>query len=188
MSATVLALEMVVRSPVIDLRMASELVLSDIGATIQILRLVERAFDCKEERPYRMSDCLASFGAETWFAAISAFGFSHGGSHTAATALWRHCHLIAQYTQLLSEWLEHVSPEDAYLVGLLHGIDAMSPALDWPQAGQNVISSFESVLPSFVCKAMRSVKELGPSSDWGFLLRVAHDLAGAPEYGVVPVG
>ena len=45
MSTTVLGLEILLHEPCIDLRMASELVLSDVGATIQILRLVGREYE-----------------------------------------------------------------------------------------------------------------------------------------------
>ena len=60
MSATVLGLEILLHEPCIDLRMASELVLSDVGATIQILRLVGREYEFATEHPCRMGDCIAS--------------------------------------------------------------------------------------------------------------------------------
>src|SRR5271154_1948370 len=63
MSATVLGLEMLLHEPCIDLRMASELVLSDVGATIQILRLVGTEYEFSTEHPCRMGDCLASLDA-----------------------------------------------------------------------------------------------------------------------------
>lgn len=40
MSATVLGLQMLLHDPFIDLRKVSALILSDVGATIQILRLI----------------------------------------------------------------------------------------------------------------------------------------------------
>ena len=45
MLATVLGLEILLHEPCIDLGMASELILSDVGATIQILRLVGSEYE-----------------------------------------------------------------------------------------------------------------------------------------------
>ena len=78
MSATVLGLEMLLNESCIDLRKASELVLSDVGATIQTLRLVGRDYDFAADLPCRMGDCIASLDLGTWFCAMSArtFGFT----------------------------------------------------------------------------------------------------------------
>ena len=180
MSATLLGLEIILHEPVIDLSLASELVLSDVGATIQVLRLIERSFDFEGERPRRMSDCLASLSADDWFGAISRWTFPCDREHAEVTALWKHCHLVAQYSQLVSEWLDCVSPEDAYLVGLLHGIGAIPAVLDWPEISPGAMRAMEGALPSFVHDAMRSVTNGVPSSDWGFLLIAAHEFASAP--------
>src|ERR1700690_4220856 len=88
MSATVLGLEMLLHEPCIDLRMASELILSDMGATIQILRLVGTEYEFDAEHPCRMDDCIASLDAGTWFDAISARTFACDSERAATTALW----------------------------------------------------------------------------------------------------
>ena len=88
MSATVLGLEMLLHEPCIDLGMASELVLSDVGATIQMLRLVGREYEFATEHPRRMGDCIASLDAGTWFAAISARTFACDRRHAATSSLW----------------------------------------------------------------------------------------------------
>src|SRR5277367_1350924 len=67
MSATVLGLEILLQEPCIDLRMVSELILSDVGATIQILRLVGTEYEFAAEHPSRMGECIASLDAGTWF-------------------------------------------------------------------------------------------------------------------------
>ena len=180
MSATLLGLEIILHEPVLDLGAASELVLSDVGATIQVLRLVDREFDSDSERPYRMSDCLASLEAADWFSAISRWTFPCDREHAEVTALWRHCRLVALHTQLVSQWLDYVSPEDAYMVGLLHGIGAIPTVLDWRDIAPGAMRAMEGLLPLFVHNAMRSVMEFGFSSDWGFLLSAAHEFADAP--------
>src|SRR5271156_1918453 len=94
MSATVLGLEILLHEPCIDLQMASELVLSDVGATIQILRLVGREHEFATEHPSRMGDCLASLDAGTWFDAISARTFARDCEHAATSLLWNHSRLV----------------------------------------------------------------------------------------------
>lgn len=181
MSATILGLEMLLNEPSVDLRLASELVLSDVGATIQILRLIGGGVDFDEGRPRRMGDCLASLDVGTWFRAISARTFVCDPEHAETTALWKHCRLVAQYAQLVSDWLECVSPEEAYLVGLLHGIGAIPTVLGWPDGGLGALFAMEGPLPLFVFNAMRSVDDSGLSSDWRFILTAAQELAGTHQ-------
>ena len=174
MSATVLGLEILLHEPCIDLRMASELVLSDVGATIQVLRLVGREHESATEHPCRMGDCLASLDSCTWFEAISARTFACDREHAATTALWNHCHLVAQYAQLVAESLDGVSPEEAYLVGLLHEMATLPNVLGFPSTA---LLAMEGSLPVFVLAAIRSMTESSSSSTWKFILTAAHELA-----------
>lgn len=183
MSATVLGLEMLLQEPCIDLRIASELILSDVGATIQMLRLIGREYDFAAERPSRMGDCISSLDVGAWFGAISARTFACDRQHAAITAVWRHSRLVAQYAQLVAESLDDVSSEDAYLVGLLHGIGDIPAALGWPNCGRGgtdagALSAMEGTLPLFVLGAMRSMNDSSSLSGWRFILTAAHELAG----------
>jgi hypothetical protein len=188
LSSTILGLEMLLYEPCIDLRKASELVLSDIGATIQTLRLIGRDYDFASELPYRMGDCIASLDLSTWFCAMSARTFVFEDQHPAATAFWKHARLIAQYAQLVAESLDRISPEDAYLVGLLHEVGAIPKVLGWPEGVSGVsdpvaLSALEGSLPLFVLTAIHSLNDRGSSSTWTFILNAAHELAGArPEF------
>jgi hypothetical protein len=184
MSATVMGLEMLLQDPCIDLGMATELILSDVGATIQILRLIGREYDFPAERPTRMGDCLASLDVDVWFGAICARTFVCDRKHAATTAVWRHCRLVAQYAQLVAESLDGVSPEDAYLVGLLHGIGDIPAALGWPghsRGGNSMsaLSAMEGTLPLFVLDAIHSMNDASSSPGWRFILTAAHELAGS---------
>jgi hypothetical protein len=183
MSATVLGLEILLHEPCIDLRMASELVLSDVGATIQILRLIGREYEFTAEHPCRMGDCLASLDAGTWFEAVSARTFACDREHAGITRLWNHCRLVAQYAQLVAESLEGISPEQAYLVGLLHAIGAIPKVLRWPNDGLDdresaLLLAVEGSLPLFVLSAIQSVNDPRSSSTWKIILTSAHELAG----------
>jgi len=183
MPATVLGLEMLLQNPYIDLRMASELVLSDVGATIQILRLIGKEYDFIADRPSRMGDCIANLEVGAWFGAISARMFAGDREHSATAAVWKHCRLVAQYAQLVAESLDGISPEDAYLVGLLHGIEDIPAALGWPNCGRGgkdtgAWFAMEGTLPLFVLAAMRSMNDSTSSPAWRFILTTAHELAG----------
>ena len=187
MSATVLGLEILLHEPCIDLQMASELILSDVGATIQILRLVGTEYEFSTEHPCRMGDCIASLDADTWFDAISARTFACDSEHAATGALWNHCRLVAQYAQLVAESLNGVSAEEAYLVGLLHEIGAIPNVLGWPDEGHGpgqlaALSAMEGSLPLFVISALRSVNDSRCCSIWKFILTAAHELAGAKAH------
>jgi hypothetical protein len=183
MTSTVLGLDMLLNGLFVDLRMASELILGDVGATIHILRLIRREYGIAAERPSRMVDCIAGLDVSVWFAAISARTFVGDRKHAATTAVWKHSRLVAQYAQLVAESLEGVSPEDAYLVGLLHGIEAIPAALGWPHCGRggrqhDVVLAMGDALPPFVLAAMQSNKDSSAPSVWNSILTAAHELAG----------
>ena len=184
MSATVLGLEMLLCESYVDLQMVSELILSDVGATIQVLRLAGREYENAAERPNRMGDCLASLDVDTWFSTISAHTFVCDQEHAATTAVWKHCRLIAQYAQLVAESIDRVRPEEAYLVGLLHEIESIPRLSGLPHGrpmakGESALLGSEEVLPHFVASAIRSMNNTSVASVWSFILASAHELAGA---------
>jgi len=97
--------------------------------------------------------------------------------------LWSHSRLVAQYAQLVAESLEGISPEEAYLVGLLHEIEAIPHLLGWPNEGPGsresaALLAMEGSLPLFVLSAVRSMNDSCSSSRWRLILTAAHELAG----------
>ena len=186
MSATVLGLDIILQEPYIDLRLVSDLVLSDVGATIQILRLIGREYEIAADRPRRIGDCIAGLDVSVWYAAIASRTFPCDRENMETTDLWRHCRLVAQYAQLVAESMEQFAPEDAYLVGLLHGIGAIPTVLGWPTGDQanRTASAFlelEDALPPFVLAALQSMNDPGPLSGWRFVLAAAHELAASAQ-------
>lgn len=179
MSATVLGLEMLLQERFVDLRRVSELILGDVGATIQILRLIGKEYDNPAERPTRIGECIANLDVDQWFGAISARTFVDDWEHSAATAAWKHCRLIAQYAQLVSESIEDISPDDAYLVGLLHGVGTIPAALGWrfcDGEDRDILLAMEESLPLFVLAALRGTCDSPASPTWSFVLTSAHKL------------
>ena len=83
----------------------------------------------------------------------------------------------------VAESLEDISPEEAYLVGLLHEIAAIPSVLGWPSEGLGSrksapLSAMQGSLPLFVLSAIRSMNDSCSSSTWKFILTSAHELAG----------
>jgi hypothetical protein len=184
MTTTILGLDLLLQESCIDLRLASRLVLSDVGATIQVLRLIGNQYEFTLDRPKRMEECLASLDVNMWFDAVCSRTFACDDQHIATTALWKHCRLVAQHSQFIAESLEGVSPENAYLVGLLHESQFIPAVMALDRCERDLISSastcsMDGSLPLFVLAALRSVKGAHPRSTWKFILTKAHELIGA---------
>jgi hypothetical protein len=180
-AATVLGLDLLLQESCIDLRAASELVLSDVGATLQIMRLIAHEFPYSSERPTRMDDCLACLDVNTWFNVLSDRTLFRKWNYNKITSVWQHCRLVGQYAKLIAESLDDVSADEAYLVGLLHELDTLPFLLDSKavKAGSMAGPTLEQTIPSFVLAALDSAKERGSSSVWRYILSSAHALAEA---------
>lgn len=183
MPSTVLGLEMLLQEPSIDLQAISDLVLSDVGATIHTLRLIGREYESVSEPPSRMGDCIAGLDMARWFETISTLALTCDPANAAATALWRRCQLLGQYTQLVAESMGGIHPEDAYLVGLLHEIGAIPKVLGWSENTSEVkelstMLLLEEALPPFVLSALQCEEDSNSCSVWKTVLSTAQDLAG----------
>ena len=180
--ATLLGLELLFQEGSLDLQKASDLVLSDVGATLTIFRLASFEHMCGSGRPCRMQDVLSSLSVETWFGAVSSHSTRSYGNLSEIRSLWQHCRLVGQYAQLMSESLEGVCGDTAYLAGLLHELEAMPQVLD-PHFGEASSSHMclSDVVPEPVLQALQSARERGHSSVWRYVLSSAHALALASE-------
>lgn len=182
MLATVLGLNMLLQEPSIDLQRVSELILNDVGATIKMLRLVGKESDWAAEHPRRMVDCIASLEVDAWFGPLSARTFSCDLEHSAMSEFWEHSRLVAQYAQLVAESIDDICPEDAYLVGLLHGTRELPSVLRWSDCGRDAASvdalaAIEGTLPPFVLTGLQSGIDSTHPSSWSVILTAAHELA-----------
>lgn len=187
MPAIVFGLDMLLQEPNIDLQRVSELVLSDVGATIHTLRMVRREYESAAERPSRMCECIAGLDAGLWFKALSTRISVGGREHPAMIEIWEHCRSVAQCARFVAESMDSISPDDAYLVGLLHGVGAIPAALDWSeeQLG-SAMSALQEILPPVVLAAIRSACDPSSSSVWQFVLTAAHRLSVAPVNSCTP--
>ncbi|HEY0794944.1 MAG TPA: hypothetical protein VGD64_04110, partial [Acidisarcina sp.] len=86
LSSTVLQLELLLGAQqgncrsrangAIDLAAVGALVLSDLGATVQVLKLAGRKHQLAEDRPRSIEHCIANSRTGTWFGAVSAQPFA----------------------------------------------------------------------------------------------------------------
>jgi hypothetical protein len=138
---TLLLLDLQVQERLIDLRAVSELILSDLGATLQIFRLAGREHACTEFRPSRIEDCIADLGVHVCLEAVSAQTISRNAGDGAVAETWAHSREIAVLSKQIAEESQEIDPGEAYLSGLLHAIGLLPAVLGWA-AGKHGVSDF----------------------------------------------
>ena len=184
--ATLLGLELLLQEESLGLQKASDLVLSDVGATLKILRLASSEYLGWPDEVCRMQDVLSSLGVQTWFGAITDHSTHSYRNVTEIRSVWQHCRLVGQYAKLISESLDGICGDLAYVAGLLHEFETMPQVLD-PHFGETASSNLRlaDVLPEPVLHALQSARERGHSSVWRYILSSAHALALAtpPTHG-----
>ncbi len=175
---TILGLELLLEEPSLDLQKASDLVLSDLGATLQVFRLAAREHGGLPKEFCEMQEILSSLPVEQWVAAVSAHSTSAYPNCTEIRAVWHHCRLVGQYAKLMSGSLEGVCSDLAYVAGLLHELETIPHVLD-PHFGAATSSQLhvEDVVPEAVLAALQSARERGSASEWRYVLSSAHALA-----------
>lgn len=182
MAATRLQLELLLNDSVTDLRRVTEIILADPGATLQILRLIGEEFPDEEDRPRRIEDCIVSLSLARCYQAICASDGPHSGPHVAE---WKHCRRLAECARELARNLEGFSPEEAYLVALLHRLGRFPQLLGWKSGtvlsneanALGVMLAYHWNLPQCVLSAIREQQELEVAPKWTNFLTLADQLA-----------
>lgn len=129
---TLLLMELRMRQTSVDLREISDLVLGDLGATLQVFRLAALEFGDSEDRPRRIEDCISSLGLDACLLAAAAASSAGDGCDGPAVEFWAHSRDVAQICrELAAQTPGSVSPAEAYQVGLLHGIGLLPCLLGW---------------------------------------------------------
>jgi HD-like signal output (HDOD) protein len=184
MSTTRLQLDLLLQESPIDLAAVSAVVLSDVGATLQILRLVGEEFTSDEGRPTRMEDCLASLSLERCYQAVAACSLAQDDLMLVE---WQRLRRVAECARNLAEWTRGVSPTEAYLVGLLSEVGRLPELLGW---GKPTRTTSEQVkvgvmlvehwnLPCYLTSAIRGQHEESFNCPWSGFLTMAKRLAEA---------
>jgi HD-like signal output (HDOD) protein len=135
MPETLLLLDLLVQESCVDLRQMSELLLADLGATLQILRLAGREYGTTDDRPIRIADCISDLGLRPCLKAVSAQTIGRHEHKSEIAELWAHSREIANRSRLVAQDMPDIDPEEAYLVGLLHAIGLAPAALGWRDSG-----------------------------------------------------
>ena len=185
---TLLLLDLVVQEPCIDLREMSEMVLTDLGATLQILRLAGREYGATEDRPVRIADCISDLGLRTCLEAVSAETIGRQERKREVVELWSHSREIARCSKLVAQDMAEIDPEEAYLAGLLHAIGLLPALLGWRESamadealvGLRLAKRWS--LPSCVTEFFSELQLPGYATRWSVIVRKAH--LRANRYGI----
>jgi hypothetical protein len=180
MPDTLLLLDLMVQETCVDLHRMSQLVLADVGATLQILRLAGRHYGTAEDRPVRISDCISDLGLRASLKAVSAQTISRHGRQNELAIFWDHSREVAHHSRLLAEEMLEVDPEEAYLAGLLHGIGFLPGLLQWKESGvadptlTAVRLAKRWAVPRCVTELCNEMQMPGYDAGWSGIVRKAH--------------
>jgi hypothetical protein len=129
---TLLRMELMSHEFSVDLQEISQLVLSDLGATVQILRFAARECPDPEDRPSRIEDCISALGVQASIRAAGQKSVLSAARQPGAMEVWAHARKVAQACQSLASVMGTVPVEEAYLVGLTHALGSLPGLLGWP--------------------------------------------------------
>ena len=189
MPETILLMDLQVGARCPALGEISQIVLADLGATLQILRLAGREFSDPAERPVRIEDCISLLGLEACLVAISRQTVAGSAYRAQISEFWNHAARIASLCALLADEMPVASdPGEAYLAGLLHELGALQSLLGWPLtkqlAGNQEFLALRLAqawsLPESVIDYFSAANRPGHASPWNGLVRKAHFIEGQP--------
>jgi HD-like signal output (HDOD) protein len=184
LTTTRLQLELLLNDSVVDLRAVTEVILADVGATLQILRTVGREYAATDGRPDRIEDCIVSLSAARCHQVVCAPNESEAEAFAAEWHIYRR---RAECVRELARGRDGFSPEEGYLVGLLCRLGAIPQLLGWSadsvtsheHDALGVMLAFHWNLPDCVVAAIREQQESAEPRKWHELLQLADELTRA---------
>lgn len=182
---TLLLMELRAHEFSVDLREMSRLILDDLGATLQIMRLAAREYGAGENRPVRMEDCISALSLDACLKAASQQAVTHHARHRTVLETWAHSREIAHYSRMAAQEMgTGVHPDEAYLAGLFHTLGEV-PALlgwetqrnskDWARTGLRLAEHF--CLPLCVQEFFREMLFPDSGTSWFEIVQTAHEMA-----------
>jgi HD-like signal output (HDOD) protein len=141
-----LQLELRLSAPVTDLRDITNIIRSDVGLTAQLLRLAAVEVEASSDKLISISEIVVHVGVEKLKVlvartkALPDHFSSHAGS-SVCQRFWMHSRLTALVAEELAAQCPGVSPEEAYLAGLLFHIGDLPSLLGWTTAGSTAADS-----------------------------------------------
>jgi HD-like signal output (HDOD) protein len=188
--STVVHIEFLLAERGIDLEALSQIVASDLGAMIEVLRMVGDLYDDEESRPYRVQDCVVVLGAELLSRCIAGMdNTSYRAQGPSIVKFWERARRIGLFARALASPFPAFDREKAYLAGLLHELGRLPKLLGWdlPVLSTDDISRAGSLLaeawslPSFVTSAIRDRSTSGLSSFWSHTVAASQELVDLSE-------
>lgn len=181
LAETLLKMEFELSEGTAELRSFAEIVLRDIGATIEVLRLAGKEYGAATDRPVRVEDCISDLGPRACLLAMTRNSLQDG-CRQASAEVWAHSREVAQYFKLLAAQAPgRVSPDQAYVAGLLHALGALPSVLGWDRhgiAGAPARIAVELTerwhLPQFLKDFFSEILMPGHSTEWSNFITVAH--------------
>lgn len=180
MPDTLLMLDLLVQETCVDLRQMSDLVLSDLGATLQILRLAGSEYGMALDRPTRIADCIADLGLRACLNAVSSQTIGRQGRQHEIAAFWDHSRMIADECRVLAQDMPGIDPEEAFLAGLLHGLGSLPAVLGWGEPGEADPATYGLwlaelwSLPWFVTELCLEMQAPASATGWSGIVHKAH--------------
>jgi len=186
LSETLLLMELMLQGQSVNLTGVSQLILSDLGAALQVMRLAGLESSSVASLPRRIEDCVSGLGLDACLDAMSKRPVSRSARHSGLLQIWTHAHEIADLCRSLAEETRgKVSPSDAFLVGLCHELGELPAALgwDWPReyasnpdtAGLKLAEAWS--LPTCILEYFFDRQAGHSSSQWVEIVDRAHLLA-----------
>jgi hypothetical protein len=180
MPETLLMLDLMVQETCVDLRQMSLLILADVGATLQILRMAGREYGTTEDRPTRIADCISDLGLRACLKAVSTQTISRHRCHNEIAAFWNHSRVVADLSRSVAQEMLETDPEEAYLVGLLHGMGSLPALLGWRESSiadpalAGVRLAKRWWLPRCVTELFTEMQLPGRATGWSGIVQKAH--------------
>lgn len=194
--ATLLRLELKSREHSVDLREISQIVLGDVGASLQIFRYAGRESGSAWDSPGRIEDCISTLGLHGCLEAICRKLLTKSADQAAAIDFWVHSKCIADLCVLLAEEATSgVSREEIYLTGLFHDFSSLPAILGWDwitraSGGQEqlILNIAEAwCLPSFVVGYLREFGAPAVTDRWTRIVERAHSIMSSSQVSI-PMG
>ena len=129
---TLLALDLHRHEFSFDLRGIAQVVLEDLGATLQIFGLANREYGPVGPHQ-RIEDCICELGVDACLRVVERGTLAQPRNPRAIMNAWEHARIIGRYARLIAEQKPAgVIPEHAYLGGLMHELGNLPELLEWP--------------------------------------------------------
>ncbi len=133
---TRIEIDLLLSQPVLDLQAIVHVILGDVGAALQVLRISAPIERIADRRTGHIEACVLQLGRTGLRRALSVLlpsGFE--GRHDAAKSFWLRSRMAAEHARLLAKTRADISPNDAALASLLHEIGHLPQILGWRATG-----------------------------------------------------